>query len=360
MIAPIVNGLASLGGSLLLSQPAAASSAAPPTATAVPSAASSAAALPPAAPTINVDSVWLPRAGSTIAGEIDYAFHAITYVSIGLFLLVVVPMFYFMWKYKRKSEDERTSPIDHNFRLEVIWSVIPSLFLVWFFVLGIRGYANASVPPNEATEIQVTAQMYNWNFTYPDGTVTQELGLAVGKPVRLTMSSRDVIHAFWVPEFRVKQDVVPGQYTTMWFTPTVETETAVECTEYCGDGHSKMLTTVFVMPEPKYEEWLANGGEMKPLPPAQRGAKKYNAICSSCHSLDGTKIQGPSFKGIYGRTEKFTDGTSAPVDDTYIRQSILEPQAKIVDGYPGTMPSFAGQLKEADIEGIIAFLKEQK
>jgi cytochrome c oxidase subunit 2 len=317
------------------------------------------AAAPETEPRIEIDSFWLPRQASTIAPEMDYAWWLAYWISIPLFLVVVVPMAYFAFKYKRKSEDERTSPIDHNLKLEIFWSLVPTVLLIWIFAVGLKGYANASIPPNDAYEIQVTGQSFNWTFTYPDGTVTTELGVPTGRPVKLIMSSTDVIHSFFIPEFRVKQDVVPGQYTTLWFEATREIESAVQCTEYCGDGHSKMLTKVFSYPQPVFDQWLLNGGGLVELPPAQLGAKRYKALCTSCHSVDGTKIQGPSFKGLYGKQEKLQDGSTVTVDESYIRRSLLEPQAQIVDGYPPTMTPFP-YLKDKDIEGIIAFIKEQK
>ncbi len=314
------------------------------------------------APHIDVDSFWLPHASSTLAEQTDQAFYITYYICIGFFVLVVGAMLYFAKKYARKSDDERTSPIDHNFRLEIVWSLIPSGLLVWLFILGIRGYANASIAPNDAMQVKVTGQMYNWSFEYPDGTVTQELYAPVGKPVKLLMSSKDVIHSFFVPEFRVKQDVVPGMYSTLWFTANREVDTAVECAEYCGDGHSKMMTEVHAFPVQKFDDFYANGFEdpTHPNPPEVRGQKKYEALCVSCHSIDGTRLVGPSFQNAWGRAEKFEDGSTGVVDENYVRQSILEPQAKIVDTYPHSMPSFAGQLKDKDIEGIIAFLKAQK
>lgn len=312
---------------------------------------------------IDVDSFWMPTASSTLAEQTDQAYYICYYICIGFFILVVGAMILFAIKYKRKSDDELTTPIDHSFKLELFWSIVPAVLLVWLFVIGIRGYANASVAPNDSFEIKVTGQMWNWSFEYPDGTVTQELYVPVGRPVRMLMSSKDVIHSMFIPEFRVKQDVVPGMYSTLWFTSIREFDSStIECAEYCGDGHSKMLTEVHSMSAAKFDEFYANGFEdpNHPLPPEQRGEKKYNALCTACHTTDGSRLVGPSFQNVWGRQEKFEDGSSGVVDENYVRQSILEPQAKIVDGYPHSMPSFAGQLKDKDIEGIIAFLKTQK
>lgn len=312
-------------------------------------------------PHISVEPNHMPTPSSTIAAQTDHAYWMTVYIAIFFFVVVIGPMTYFAFKYKRKSEDERTSPVDHNLQIEVIWTLVPTAVLMYLFWLGIQGYANASVAPNEAYQIQVTGQMFNWTFQYPDGTTTTDLYVPKDKPVKLVMSSKDVIHSFFVPEFRVKQDVVPGMYTTMWFTATREMESAVECAEFCGDGHSRMLTKVFVLNQKDFEEFAANGFEdpKNPMPPAVRGKKKYEALCSSCHSIDGTRIQGPSFKGVWGRSEKLSDGSTITVDENYVRNSVLNPQGQIVEGYPPTMPAFS-YLKDKDIEGIIAFLKEQK
>lgn len=332
--------------------------------TAAPSAASAAA--PPEAPlTIATEGVWMPRQSSTYAGPHDQAWDFYIGISIFFMLLVVGPMTYFAFKFKRKSDTEKTSPIDHHVKLEIFWTAVPTLLLIYMFWVGLKLYADAQIAPNDALQINVTGSMYSWKFQYPDGTVTQELGVPKGRPVKLTMSSIDTIHSFFVPEFRLKADVVPNLYTTMWFEPTREMESTVQCAEYCGTGHSAMLTRVMVMPtgdaevKGTFENWLANGGEKTPLPPLALGQKKYTQICRSCHSLDGTKLVGPSFKGIWGRTETLADGRSITVDENYIRKSIQTPGADLVSGYPDQMPPM-GYLKDRDIEGIIAFLKEQK
>jgi cytochrome c oxidase subunit 2 len=310
-------------------------------------------------PPIQIDGVWMPMKASTIAAETDFAFWAVYWISVGFFFLVMVPMIYFAFRYKRKREGERTSPIDHNMKMEVIWTFIPTVLLMWLFALGVKGYANQQVAPDGAYEIKVTAQMFSWSFQYPDGTVSGELAVPKGRPVKLIMSSQDVIHSFFVPEFRVKQDVVPGLYTTVWFEATHTLETALQCTEYCGEKHSGMLTKVMVLEPEKFDQWVQNGGTTEKLPPVEWGAKLYSSRgCNNCHSIDGTKIQGPTFKGLWAKgTETLADGSSVKIDENYIRQSILEPSTQIVQGYPNVMSSYAGQLRDDDIDAIIAWLK---
>jgi len=318
--------------------------------------------------TIQEDSPFLPRASSTYAEGYDAAWTFNLWVSIIFFVIVIAPMGWFAFRYKRKSEDEKTSPIDHHLQLEIFWTAVPTILLIYMFWVGFKIFANSQIAPDDAMEIKVTGSMYTWKFQYPDGTVCNELGVPKGRPVKLLMSSTDTIHAFYVPEFRLKADVVPNLYTTMWFQATNEMETAAECAEYCGIGHSGMLTRVSVLPSGDantpgtYEAWLNNGCEKKPLPPLQAGQKKYQQICKSCHSLDGSRLIGPSFKGLWGKQEKLADGRTVLVDENYVRKSLVTPSADIVAGdppYPDQMPNLS-YLKDRDIEGIIAFLKEQK
>lgn len=317
----------------------------------------------PDVPPIEVDSFWLPAARSTIAESIDSTFYIIYYISIAFFVAIVGAMLLFMIQYKRRvpQHKTRTSPVDHSFKVEVVWTVVPTILLIWFFVLGFRDFAKASVAPGDAMEIQVTAEMYNWTFTYPSGvTGNNELVIPVNKPVKLVMSSKDVLHSFWVAEFRVKADVVPGRYTTLWFEPTAIGDTTLQCTEYCGVGHSRMMAKVSVVSEDDYATWIENDGAMKALPPAELGEKVFNQACVACHSLSGTKMVGPPLNGLMGKSETMADGTTVTIDENYLRESITDPGAKVVQGYGPTMPSFKGSLSDKKIDALIAFLKTKK
>lgn len=324
-------------------------------------------------PKVAIDSFWLPKASSTLAPQVDFAWNFVLITSTIFFFLLMIPMFYFVTKYRRKKEGEVTSAIDHSTTVEIIWSAIPLAVLIALFFVGLAPYVNASVAPANAMEIQVTAQKWNWSFRYPNGTTSpSKLIVPKGKPVRLVMSATDVLHSFYVPEFRVKQDAIPGVYTSLWFEPTEVGEFTVQCAEYCGGpqgdvaadqpgGHSDMLATVQVVEEQAFKDWLETGGEDKNVPLAERGKKQYQQWgCSACHSTDGTKLAGPSFKGLFGREEEMGDGSKVKVDENYIRESILNPTAKVVKGFAPIMPVFQGQLKDPQIESIIAFIKEQK
>ncbi len=326
-------------------------------------------------PHIEIDSFWMPRASSTLADETDRAYYITYWICVGFFVVVVGAMIYFAIRYKRKSDDERTSPVDHNFRLEVFWSLVPSVLLVWLFVIGVKGYANAETAPNEAFQIRVTAQMWSWSFEYPDGTQTDSLYVPAGRPVKLVMSSKDVIHAMFIPEFRVKQDVVPGMYSSLWFTAKLPADgkaydTAIECAEYCGApdgksslyGHSTMLNIVHVLPGDEFDALLKNAFEdpAHPLSPVQRGERAYHAKCEVCHSTDGTRVVGPSWKGIWAKQEELDDGRTITVDENYLRKHILTAGQDVVKGYPKTMPIFAGQLSDRDVEGLIEYIQSLK
>lgn len=210
--------------------------------------------------------------------------------------------------------------------------MIPLIVVLALFAVGLKGYIHSAVAPAEAYEINATSEMYLWTFTYPNGTVSvNELALPKGRPVKLILSSKDILHSFYIPEFRVKQDVIPNSYTTLWFEPTDAKETTLLCTEYCGVGHSEMLAKVMIMEPAKFDEWLEKGGSGSDLPPAELGQRLYSTrSCANCHSLDGTRVQGPTFKGVFGRVEQLADGTQVTVDENYIRESILNPQGKIV------------------------------
>jgi cytochrome c oxidase subunit II len=209
-------------------------------------------------------------------------------------------------------------------------------------------------------EIQVTAKQWLWTFEYPDGSRTvNDVHVPVNKPVRFVMTSDDVLHDFFVPDMRVKHDIVPGRYTQVWFTPTALGLHTVTCAEYCGKGHSDMQAKLTVETEDKFKEWIATGGtEWMNYTPVDWGKmQREEKGCATCHSVDGTKGQGPSWKGIYGKTETLNDGKTVVVDDAYIRESMMFPQAKIVKGFDPIMPTFQGLLHEQDIRGLTAYIK---
>ncbi len=308
-------------------------------------------------------SIILPAEGSQYARQVDNLFMFIVLISAFFFLLIAGLLAYFIWRYRRRRPDEVTPDISHNFKLEVVWSVIPLILVTVIFFWGFHSYMNATVPPGESLEIQVTGKKWLWQFEYPDGMRTiNEIHVPVGKPVKLIMSSEDVIHSFYVPSFRIKMDVLPNRYTQVWFLPEAEGEHTLFCAEYCGRGHSDMLGKIFVDSAEKFRQWQELGDERtRTMPLAELGALLYESRgCASCHSLDGSRREGPSFKGIFGQQQKMSDGSSVLADENYLRESILQPQAKILAGYEGIMPTFQGVLRDREISALVEFIKAQK
>lgn len=313
------------------------------------------------------DSAWLPEAVSTMAGDVDYAFYFIGYVSIAFFVLIVLILFYFPWAYRKREGAPPVKQIAHNTVLEILWSVVPLLFLFVMFVLGLQGYMKMSIAPRGATEIQLTARKWSWSFEYPGGLKSiagkngeTELHVPVGKPVKLIMSSEDVLHSFFLPTFRLKQDVVPGRYTTLWLEATKEGTYPIFCTEYCGLNHSKMVANVVVDSEENYNKYLATIAELDSAPPEEIGKAVFVNSCKGCHSVDGTRVVGPSLKGLFGKKEKLVGGAEVEVDEEYIRESLEEPNAKVVDTYPPVMSPFKGTLTKKEVDGLIAYIKSIK
>ena len=308
-------------------------------------------------------SIMLPAQGTQYAGRVDDLYMFITFVSLFFFLLVTGLLGFFIVRYRRRGPNDVTPDITHNFKLEVAWTVIPLLLVMVIFFWGFHGYLDATVPPAGALEIQVTARRWVWQFEYPNGTRTvNELHIPVGKPVKLVMSSEDVIHGFFVPSFRLKADVLPNRYTQLWFTPTQEGMNALMCTQYCGTGHSSMGGKIWVESEAKYQEWLENGdASAQSMPLKDLGATLYASRgCASCHSLDGKRGQGPSFKGLFGEQVRMIDGKTLLIDENFIRAKILQPQAEVREGYQNIMPSFQGVLRDREILALVEFIKSQK
>lgn len=313
-----------------------------------------------------LNDFFLPPAKTAVAEQYDTLFWFVHISSLVLTIGIVVAIIYFIIKYRRKSENDVTPVITHNNKLEVTWSVLPLILSLVVFGWGLQTYMDMSIPPDDAYEVKVTGQKWLWRFQYKSGaSTTNELHVPAGRPVKLIMNSQDVIHSFYVPDFRIKQDVVPGRYTEVWFEAREPGESIVFCTEYCGTDHSNMMAQVIVHEPDEFEQWIDDnsGSATKPedLAPAEWGEQlvQQNA-CASCHSADGSELTGPSWQGKFGSQEQLTDGSSVTVDETYIRESIVEPNAKVVEGYGQVMPSYQGQLNDEQINAIIEYIKTLK
>jgi cytochrome c oxidase subunit II len=311
---------------------------------------------------------WVPELASSFAYKVDGVLWFVTVLSVIFFVLITIILIYFSVKYRRKSEKDVTPHITGNEKLEIIWTVIPSILLLIIFVYATVVYKEMRTPPADAMEINVTAKQWLWVFNYENGNSTiNELYVPHNRPVRMVMRADDVLHSFFVPAFRVKQDIVPGMYTQLWFKPIKVGTYNLFCAEYCGTGHSQMLAKVFVMSPEAYSRW-ETGDESDGLTavassksPEELGKELYtNKGCNACHSVDGNAGVGPTFKGLFGRKENMQDGSNIVVDENYLIESIYEPQAKIVQGFAPVMPSFKGILKEEEVDGIIAYIKTIK
>lgn len=306
-------------------------------------------------------SFWLPEAASTFSQDTDNLFRFILWLDVFFFVLVIGVMVYFAWKYRMRGEDDRTSPIRGNHKLEVLWSLIPGILLVVIFAWGFKGFMHSSVPPQNALDIGITGQKWSWTMTYPNGgTDGNRLVVPVGQPVKLTMSSADVLHSFFVPAFRVKRDVVPNRYTTLWFEATELGSYPIYCTEYCGDLHASMVGTVDVVTQEAYDAYvdgLQGCAEGQTL--AECGENQFvRNGCNACHAVVPDQvIVGPSLHGVFGRDRTFADGSTAVADENYIRQSIMNPNGQVVEGFPAAMPVFAGRLDDEQMNALLAYIQ---
>lgn len=304
-------------------------------------------------------SFWLPPRSSSVAVAHDWLFYFILWICVFFLALIVVLMLVFIVKYRARDGRQPEPRADHNLALELAWTGIPMLLVVAIFWYGFKGYMALAVAPQNSYQVIVTGQKWKWLFTYPNGYVDEKLHVPVDKPVQLVMSSEDVIHSFYVPAFRVKRDVVPGRFNKMWFRGIQAGEFQVMCAEYCGQSHSEMLTSVVVHEPGQFERWLEEAADfISKMPPVDAGRLLYEKRgCTQCHSVDGTKLVGPTFKGVFGRSEQMDDGSRVTADEDYLRESILNPGARIVAGYDPVMPTFQGRLKDAEIAAIIEYLK---
>lgn len=307
-------------------------------------------------------SFWFPSSSSTVAPMVDDLFYMILWIGVVFFVLIVGVMCGFVWKYRRREGHAPAHSAHHNNTLEVTWSVIPGLILVVIFFRGFTGYIDLRTPPPDAYEIQVIAKKWSWAFRYPNGHIDTELHLPVDTPIKFRLQSDDVIHSFFIPAFRIKMDCVPGRYTSTWAQATEVGEFVLYCAEYCGTRHSDMLANVYVHESGEFEAWLTKAADfLNTMSPEDAGRMLYQRRgCVQCHSIDGTAKQGPTFKDTYGTEQPMADGSLVTVDDNYIRESILNPNAKIRAGFRPVMPTFQGQLKDPEIDALIAFMKSLK
>lgn len=293
-----------------------------------------------------------PQLLTTTAG-VDRAFWFILGVCVVMLILITVLMVYFSIRYHRSRHPRPTSDAHGNLLLELAWTALPTAIVMAMFWYGWTGYMGLRNVPQDAMEIQAEGRMWSWSFTYPDGRVTDKLVVPAGKPVKVHLTTADVLHSFYVPAFRVKKDAIPGRTTYVWFNATRPGSYDIFCTEYCGLGHSSMLSRVEALSADAYHSWLT----AKPGPAAKPGeALLTKHGCIGCHSLDGTKSIGPTFKGMMNRQETVVTPEGEKMitaDADYLKRSILLSKAEIVKGYPAVMPDFADKLTDDEVAQII-------
>lgn len=310
-------------------------------------------------------AVFPPQA-SSFAADVDFLFWAITYISLVFFVIIVAAMGYFVMKYRRRPGLEVVPSPSHNTALEVAWSVLPAGILVYIFGAGFLGWLDMKSAPDGAYEISVQASSWSWSFTYPGPETFQsdQLHLPVNEPVKLNMQSSDVIHSLFIPAFRIKQDVVPGRYSSVWFNATTPGDYRLYCTEYCGQKHSLMTADVTVHESGTFRPWLQNKIiEVDNMDPVALGALLYKTQgCSQCHSIDGSTEgkAGPSFFQTFGTEQAIESGEKITVDRGYIRESILEPLAKVRAGYKPVMPPYKGRLRDKQLNALVEYIQSLK
>jgi cytochrome c oxidase subunit 2 len=305
----------------------------------------------------------LPTQASLQAVSIDRLLNIHLWLISFLFSLIVVTLLYSLVVFRRKKgETGDGAHIDGNTRLEIFWTMIPLFVVVFLAYLGAQSLGETRRVDPTALQVEVLGGQWFWSFTYPDyGVTTDALYLPVNRQVLLRMTSADVIHSFWVPEFRVKQDLVPGETTELRITPTLPGEYKVLCAELCGASHAYMEAKVYVVSQEEFTAWIEQQASQVSLDPVQRGRKLANQYCVACHSVDGSAKVGPTWKGLADSEVPLADGTTILADAEYLRTSIVNPNLHIVAGYqPNVMPNFAEILDQTQVEDLVAYIQSVK
>jgi cytochrome c oxidase subunit 2 len=300
-----------------------------------------------------------PPSASNFAPEYDFIFYTLLALTILFTLIVGIAVTVFTIRYRRGTKVDRSRPIYEDLRLELTWTIIPLILGLIMFFFGARLFIHMKTPPPDAQEIFVIGKQWMWHAQHANGVrENNTLHVPVGRPVKLTMISQDVIHAFYIPAFRVQYHVVPGRYTQMWFTATKAGVYHLFCGMYCGTQHSEMGGKVVAMDPKDWANWIANGGNtVPPMTMEQAGHRLYNRLsCNNCHGAE-SNLRAPSLYGIYNSKRSFANGGAAIADDTYIRESILRPHNRLTQGYGPTMPAYEGQLSEEDVLNLIAYIR---
>ncbi|MFN2530276.1 MAG: cytochrome c oxidase subunit II [Pyrinomonadaceae bacterium] len=300
---------------------------------------------------------FVPESASTLSSKVDALYFYLSGVTMFFALLISFILVFFVIRYRRRTPYEIPRPIAGSYKLETLWTVIPFVIAMTFFAWGARLYFQQYRPPENAVEIYVVGKQWMWKIQHSTGQrEIDELHIPVGRKIKLVMTTEDVIHDFFVPAFRIKADVIPGRYTTEWFEATRPGTYHLFCAEYCGMNHSGMIGSVIVLEPREFDNWLSgNGGNQTP---AVAGQQLFQSLgCVSCHGANGEGGRGPTLAGLLGRQTLLASGQTIKADEAYIRESIVNPQAKLVAGFGPIMPTFQGQVSEDQLVQLIAFIK---
>jgi cytochrome c oxidase subunit II len=319
--------------------------------------------------------LFLPDQASTFARDLDRLHYFVILTTFVMSTAVGLTAISFFIRYRRRSETQTTPHIEPPMWMEALFIGVPlSFFTLWFF-LGYREFVRQQTPPADSMDVYVMGKKWMWKFAYPDGpNAINVLRVPAGRNVRLLMTSRDVIHSFYVPEFRIKQDVLPGRYTQTWFNATTPGRYQILCAEYCGAGHSIMRGEVIVLKPQDFEDWLAyqhrgvvatQDGQPTALdfaPALGNMVDQGRRIaaeqgCVKCHSTDGTRHIGPTWLDLYHRREKLADGRTVEADEAYLTESMMDPALKVVEGFQPVMPSFQGKLAGPEVAALVEYIK---
>jgi cytochrome c oxidase subunit II len=308
---------------------------------------------------MNAGFPLLPDQASTAAGRMDALFLFLVGISAFFTLLIATLLVVFAIRYRRRSPEDRPAPTHGSWRLEVAWTLVPVAIVTIVFLWSADIFFTAHRVPEGALEVFVVGKRWMWKVQHMNGQrEMNELHVPVGVPVKLTLTSEDVIHSFYVPAFRLKKDAVPGRYNTAWFQATRAGSYRLYCAEYCGTKHSKMLGTVTVMEPAAYQAWLSGGAAG--ASPVVAGGKLFRELaCVTCHQAE-SEGRGPYLAGLFGKTVKLIDGRTVTADEAYIRESIVDPGAKVVAGFQPIMPTFQGLVSEEALLQLVAYVRSLK
>ncbi|HUR22186.1 MAG TPA: cytochrome c oxidase subunit II [Vicinamibacterales bacterium] len=300
-----------------------------------------------------------PQSASSFSGDVDLLYFFILAVCSFFAILVSAAVVYFAIRFRRRDPDEVGHDIHGSIALELIWTFIPFVIAMVMFFWGADLFFRLSRPPADSMDVFVVGKQWMWKVQHPEGVrEINELHVPINRNVRITLGSEDVLHDYYIPAFRVKMDAVPGKLTTMWFMATKAGTYHIFCAEYCGTQHSGMIGQVTAMEPNDYEAWLAGGRSTGSA--VENGEKLFTSLaCITCHKADSTG-RGPVLAGVFGSTVQLMDGRKVVVDENYVRESIMNPQAKVVLGYQPIMPTFQGTVSEENLLQLIAYIKTLK